>query len=58
MSVSNDGKINPPSSKRNGIGQEGMLLRTQMVGGVLEIQSTYPYTVITRIPLTNQMDIL
>lgn len=58
MSVSNDGKINPHSSKRNGIGQEGMLLRTQMVGGVLEIQSAYPYTVITRIPLTNQMDIL
>ncbi|OMF04672.1 hypothetical protein BK129_18630 [Paenibacillus amylolyticus] len=58
MSVSNDGKINSHSSKRNGIGQEGMLLRTQMVGGVLEIQSAYPYTVITRIPLTNQMDIL
>ncbi|WP_145324311.1 sensor histidine kinase [Paenibacillus xylanexedens] len=58
MSVSNDGKINPLSSKRNGIGQEGMLLRTQMVGGALEIQSAYPYTVITRIPITNQMHIL
>lgn len=58
MSVSNDGKINPHSSKGSGIGQEGMRLRTQMVGGVLEIQSAFPYTVITRIPITNQMDIL
>ncbi len=58
MSVSNDGKINPHSSKGSGIGQEGMRLRTQMVGGTLEVQSAYPYTVITRIPITNQMDIL
>ncbi|NMI03875.1 sensor histidine kinase [Paenibacillus sp. SZ31] len=58
MSVSNDGKINPHSSKESGIGQEGMRLRTQMVGGALEIQSAFPYTVITRIPITNQMDIL
>lgn len=58
MSVSNDGKINPHSSKGSGIGQEGMRLRTQMVGGVLEIQSAFPYTVITRIPITNQIDIL
>ncbi|CAM4523850.1 sensor histidine kinase [Paenibacillus xylanexedens] len=58
MSVSNDGKINPHSSKRTGIGQEGMLLRTQMVGGTMEIQSAYPYTVITRIPITNQLNIL
>ncbi|MGN7415191.1 sensor histidine kinase [Paenibacillus sp. SAF-068] len=58
MSVRNDGKINPRSSKGSGIGQEGMRLRTQTVGGTLEIQSAYPYTVITRIPITNQMDIL
>ncbi|WP_340014599.1 sensor histidine kinase [Paenibacillus sp. FSL K6-1318] len=58
MSVSNDGSINPHSTKGNGIGQEGMRLRTQMVGGALEIQSAYPYTVITRIPITNKVDIL
>ncbi|WFR64364.1 sensor histidine kinase [Paenibacillus amylolyticus] len=58
MSVKNDGIINPLSSKGSGMGQEGMHLRTQMVGGTLEIQSAYPYTVITRIPITNQMDIL
>lgn len=58
MSVSNDGNINPHSTKGNGIGQEGMRLRTQMVGGTLEIQSAYPYTVITRIPITNKVDIL
>ncbi|WP_339238074.1 sensor histidine kinase [Paenibacillus sp. FSL R5-0517] len=58
MSVSNDGKINPHSSKTSGIGQESMCLRTQMVGGTLEIQSAFPYTVITRIPITNQMDLL
>ncbi|WKL04017.1 hypothetical protein Q0F98_12550 [Paenibacillus amylolyticus] len=58
MSVSNDGIIHPPSSKGSGIGQESMRLRTQMVGGTLEIQSAFPYTVITRIPITNQMDTL
>ncbi|MFX3687953.1 MAG: sensor histidine kinase [Paenibacillus sp.] len=58
MSVSNDGIINPHSTKGRGIGQEGMRLRTQMVEGTLEIQSAFPYTVITRIPIPNQMDIL
>ncbi|MEK4363647.1 sensor histidine kinase [Paenibacillus sp. FSL M8-0212] len=58
MSVSNDGIIHPHSSKGSGIGQESMRLRTQMVGGTLEIQSAFPYTVITRIPITNPMDIL
>jgi len=58
MNVSNDGNIDPHSTKGNGIGQEGMRLRTQMVGGALEIQSAYPYTVTTRIPITNKVDIL
>lgn len=58
MNVSNDGRINPDSTQGPGIGHEGMRVRTQLVGGSLEIQSTFPYTVITRIPITNNVDIL
>ncbi|MEC0127747.1 sensor histidine kinase [Paenibacillus pabuli] len=45
-------------SARLGMGHEGMRMRTQSVGGTLEIQSAYPYTVITRLPITKQTDIL
>ncbi|WP_186323308.1 sensor histidine kinase [Paenibacillus xylanexedens] len=41
-----------------GMGHESMRLRTQLVGGELQIQSTYPYTVITRLPLPRQADMI
>ncbi|MEY8739696.1 sensor histidine kinase [Bacillales bacterium AN1005] len=41
-----------------GMGHESMRLRTQLVGGVLEVQSAYPYTVITRLPLPRQADMI
>ncbi|KOY17786.1 sensor histidine kinase [Paenibacillus xylanivorans] len=41
-----------------GMGLEGMRLRTQLVGGKLEIKPDYPYTVITRLPMTNKAELI
>ncbi|MFS0872152.1 sensor histidine kinase [Paenibacillus xylanilyticus] len=45
-------------STKLGMGHEGMRLRTESIGGQLEIRSAYPYTVITRLPITNKVDLI
>ncbi|QOS81379.1 sensor histidine kinase [Paenibacillus sp. JNUCC31] len=45
-------------SAKHGMGHEGMRMRAHSVGGTLEIQSDYPYTVITRLPITKQTDMI
>lgn len=60
MSISNDGSMHSllDTSVTTGLGHEGMRQRTQFIGGTIEVQSTAPYTVITRIPITNKMNLL
>lgn len=41
-----------------GLGVEGMRVRTELVGGELEIQPAYPYTVITRLPIARKADMI
>ncbi|KGP80844.1 MULTISPECIES: sensor histidine kinase [unclassified Paenibacillus] len=59
---SNEGSRANPSVKAAftelGMGLEGMRLRTQLIGGKLEIKSDYPYTVITRLPITNKAELI
>ncbi|UPK43443.1 sensor histidine kinase [Paenibacillus pabuli] len=45
-------------SSELGMGLEGMRLRTQLIGGKLEIKPDYPYTVITRLPMTNKAELI
>ncbi|MBY0205999.1 sensor histidine kinase [Paenibacillus cucumis (ex Kampfer et al. 2016)] len=60
MSISNDGSMHSllDTSVTTGLGHEGMRQRTQFIGGTIEVQPTAPYTVITRIPITNKMNLL
>ncbi|WP_339833020.1 histidine kinase [Paenibacillus sp. FSL R7-0272] len=60
MSISNDGSMHSllDTSVTTGLGHEGMRQRTQFIGGTIEVQPTAPYTVITRIPMTNKMNLL
>ncbi|WP_233354675.1 sensor histidine kinase [Paenibacillus sp. JZ16] len=63
MEVSNDGAVQEPaggeaSSNRQGIGMSGMLERTQVVGGTLEVRRTVPFTVITRLPVYRKREIM
>ncbi|MDT0126167.1 histidine kinase [Paenibacillus sp. RRE4] len=60
MSISNDGSTHSllDTSVTTGLGHEGMRQRTQFIGGTIEVQSVAPYTVITRIPMTNKMNLL
>nr|WP_186812343.1 histidine kinase [Paenibacillus xylanexedens] len=60
MSISNDGNTHSllDTSVTTGLGHEGMRQRTQFIGGTIEVQPTAPYTVITRIPITNKMNLL
>lgn len=60
MRISNDGRTHSllDAGVTTGLGHEGMRQRTQFIGGTLEVQSTAPYTVITRIPITNKMNLL
>ncbi|WP_339295007.1 sensor histidine kinase [Paenibacillus sp. FSL W7-1279] len=63
MEVSNDGAVHEPaggeaSSNRQGIGMSGMLERTQVVGGTLEVRRTVPFTVITRLPVYRKREIM
>lgn len=60
MSISNDGSTHSllDTSVTTGLGHEGMRQRTQFIGGTIEVQPTAPYTVITRIPITNKMNLL
>ena len=62
MMISNDGStlslLHAEGSTSTGLGHEGMRQRTQFMGGTMEIQAGYPYTVITRIPVSNQMKLL
>ncbi|KAA8785624.1 sensor histidine kinase [Paenibacillus amylolyticus] len=60
MSISNDGSTHSllDTGVTTGLGHEGMRQRTQFIGGTIEVQSTAPYTLITRIPITNKMNIL
>ncbi|PZT56991.1 sensor histidine kinase [Paenibacillus silvae] len=62
MMISNDGStlslLHSEGSTSTGLGHEGMRQRTQFMGGLVEIQAGYPYTVITRIPVSNQMKLL
>lgn len=63
MEVSNDGTIQEPAGdgaapNRQGIGMSGMLERTQVVGGTLEVQRTVPFTVITRLPVYRKREIM
>ncbi|GGH64140.1 histidine kinase [Paenibacillus silvae] len=62
MMISNDGStfslLHAEGSTSTGLGHEGMRQRTQFMGGLVEIQAGYPYTVITRIPVSNQMKLL
>ncbi|WP_145414134.1 sensor histidine kinase [Paenibacillus xylanexedens] len=60
MSISNDGSTHSllDTSVTTGLGHEGMRQRTQFIGGTIEVQSVAPYTVITRIPITNKMNLL
>lgn len=51
-------RTNQKEIAREGMGHEGMRLRTQLLGGKVEIKPTFPYTVITRLPITNQADII
>lgn len=50
-----NGKTTPAST---GLGVEGMRVRTELVGGELEIQPAYPYTVITRLPIARKADMI
>jgi len=60
MSISNDGSMHSllDTSVTTGLGHEGMRQRTHFIGGTIEVQPTAPYTVITRIPMTNKMNLL
>ncbi|WP_440113381.1 sensor histidine kinase [Paenibacillus sp. QZ-Y1] len=51
-------RTNQKEFARTGMGHEGMRLRTQLLGGQVEIKPAYPYTVITRLPITNKADII
>ncbi|MGQ8873640.1 sensor histidine kinase [Paenibacillus sp. TSA_86.1] len=59
MIIRNDGSTHSLlDGVTTGLGHEGMRQRTQFIGGTVEIQSTDPYTVITRIPVSNKMSLL
>lgn len=63
MEVSNDGTVQEPAGgeaapSRQGIGMSGMLERTQVVGGTLEVRRTVPFTVITRLPVYREREIM
>ncbi|PYE50606.1 sensor histidine kinase [Paenibacillus barcinonensis] len=62
MMISNDGStlslLHAEGSTSTGLGLESMRQRTQYLGGTVEIQANYPYTVITRIPISNKMNLL
>lgn len=63
MEISNDGAVQEPaggeaSSNRQGIGMSGMLERTQVVGGTLEVRRIVPFTVITRLPVYRKREIM
>ncbi|MGG4481074.1 sensor histidine kinase [Paenibacillus illinoisensis] len=42
----------------SGMGHEGMRLRTESIGGRLEIRQAYPYTVTTRLPMMKKTDLI
>ncbi|WP_127540977.1 sensor histidine kinase [Paenibacillus illinoisensis] len=42
----------------SGMGHEGMRLRTESIGGRLEIRQAYPYTVTTRLPMMKKADLI
>lgn len=58
MIISNDGNTPPlpVTGSKAGLGHEGMRERTQFIGGTIEVQSNYPYTVITRIPVSDKIN--
>jgi signal transduction histidine kinase len=63
MEVSNDGTVqeeaNPiAAADRHGIGISGMLERTKVVGGTLEVRKSVPFTVITRLPVYRKREIM
>ncbi|MGE7053315.1 sensor histidine kinase [Paenibacillus glucanolyticus] len=63
MEVSNNGEVKETVAhaavpERKGIGLSGMLERTQVVGGTLEIRRTAPFTVITRLPVYRKSEIV
>lgn len=63
MEVSNDGTVQEPAGdgaapNRQGIGMSGMLERTQVVGGTLEVRRIVPFTVITRLPVYRKREIM
>jgi len=52
------GRGSTEESTKPGMGHEGMRLRTESIGGQLEIRSVFPYTVITRLPMANKADLI
>jgi len=61
MSVSNNGVVNElpdQSSKQLGMGLSGIQERIQLVGGSVDIQWGYPFTVVTRLPVYKNYNIL
>ncbi|WP_342553005.1 sensor histidine kinase [Paenibacillus sp. FSL R7-0652] len=59
MNISNDGSSHSfLNDGGTGLGHESMRQRTQFIGGTVEIQSDQPYTVITRIPVSNKINLL
>ncbi|WP_198402146.1 sensor histidine kinase [Paenibacillus crassostreae] len=61
MFVSNNGPIEgipDPNSRQLGMGLSGMEERTQLIGGTVDIQWEYPYTVVTRLPVYARNDII
>ncbi|MEK4981443.1 sensor histidine kinase [Bacillus sp. FSL K6-6540] len=63
MEVSNDGTVQEEAkpiaaADRHGIGISGMLERTKVVGGALEVRKSVPFTVITRLPVYRKREIM
>ncbi|WP_422658528.1 sensor histidine kinase [Paenibacillus sp. EC2-1] len=66
MEVSNNGEVaveahtagNMPGIGKQGLGLSGMLERTKVIGGTLEVCRQMPFTVITRLPVYRKSEII
>lgn len=65
MEVTNNGEVSAKETSplnsgigKQGIGLSGMLERTHVIGGTLEIQPQMPFTVITRLPVYRKSEIV
>lgn len=66
MEISNNGEVAPEEALisdssgtlKNGMGLSGMLERTKVVGGTLDVRPQAPFTVITRLPVYRKSEIV